>query len=70
MACPRCNDQGLIYKARIVNLGIELMICDECEACWLPTQEITRDNFEDLSTFLEKHGTNYNEAKIEKLGHF
>ena len=35
MVCPRCDEQGLIYNAKIVDLGIIIKICDECEACWI-----------------------------------
>ncbi len=34
MLCPVCEGQGNIYRAKIVDLGITIKICDECEACW------------------------------------
>ena len=66
--CPRCDGQGNIYNARIVQLEIQLSICDECEACWVKDDEICLKNFKDLSTFLEKHGLSYKDSKIENLG--
>ena len=67
MLCPRCDGQGSIYRARVLDLGIELNICDECEACWTKDQPIKKETFKDLSTFLEEHGIKYKDAKIKVL---
>lgn len=64
MICPRCDNQGDLYKAKITQLQSTLYICDECEACWPEGTIINDDNFIDLSTYLEEHGTNYREAEI------
>lgn len=69
MLCPRCDDQGLVYKAKIADLDIKLNICDECDACWLENQAISRRNFKDLATLLEEHGLTYENSKIEDLGY-
>ena len=69
MKCPRCDGQGLIYKARVPDMGMELYICDECEACWVHLEEISIKNFEDLLTFLEKNGLTYKDSRIEDLGY-
>ncbi len=69
MICPRCDGQGSIYKAKIIDLGIKLSICDECEACWTEDQKINLENFQDLSTLLNAHGLTYENAKIEDLGY-
>ncbi len=67
MLCPRCDFQGAIYKARVVDLNLVLHICDECEACWKEGEVVNLSNFKDLSTFLEKRGLDYSDAKIEIL---
>jgi hypothetical protein len=69
MICPRCDNQGLIYKAKILNLEIILNICDECDACWTEDQKITIDGFKDLTVFLEKHNLTYEETEIIDLGY-
>lgn len=69
MICPRCDNQGLIYKAKVLNLGFELNICDECDACWPTNQTISINNFKDLTVFLEEHKLTYEKAEIEDLGY-
>jgi hypothetical protein len=67
--CPRCDNQGLIYKAKILNLGIILNICDECDACWPENQKVTINNFKDLTIFLEEHNLMYQYTEIIDLGY-
>ncbi len=67
--CPRCDNQGLIYKAKVLNLGIILNICDECDACWPENQKITINNFKDLTVFLEEHNLVYQDTEIIDLGY-
>lgn len=67
VACPVCDGQGNIYKARIVDLGIVIKICDECEACWKDDQPIDSKNFKGLTLFLKTYGLAYETAKIEDL---
>jgi hypothetical protein len=67
MICPRCDEQGLIYKAKVVDLGIIIKICDECEACWKEDQPITLENFNGLTTFLKENNLTYRDAIIEDL---
>ena len=69
MVCPRCDNQGLIYKAKVLNLDLELNICDECDACWPMNQIMSVDNFKDLTVFIEEHKLTYEEAEIEYLGY-
>lgn len=69
MICPRCDNQGLIYKAKILNLNTILNICDECDACWTENQKITLDDFKDLTVFLEEHHLTYEAAEIIDLGY-
>ncbi len=69
MTCPRCDQQGLIYKAKVLNVGIILNICDECDACWPENQEINTNNFKDLTVFLEEHNVTYEKSEIIDLGY-
>lgn len=68
-ACPVCEGQGNIYKAKILDLGIDVKICDECEACWLKNHEIRIDNFKGLTSFLKEHGLTYKDSNIEDMGY-
>ncbi len=67
MSCPVCEGQGNIYSAMILDLGIILKICDECEACWTQNQRISIENFKGLIPFLKEHGLTYKDAKIKDL---
>lgn len=58
--CPRCDGNGLIYKAYIKDLNIYLYVCDECEASW-QNSEIDFATFVGLLTFLKKRGSSYDE---------
>ena len=59
MECPRCDGQGSLYKARILNLSIDVNICDECDACWIYDQPISIKNYLGLRFLLEKNGIEY-----------
>ena len=67
--CPVCEGQGNIYKAKVIELGIIIKICDECEACWKEDQPITLENFKGLTTFLEENGLTYDNSTVEDLGY-
>jgi hypothetical protein len=69
MSCPVCEGQGNIYKAKIIDLGIIIKICDECEACWSQDQIISIKNFKGLTPFLKEHDLTYEDAEIEDLGY-
>lgn len=70
MVCPRCDGQGNIYKAKVVNLDMEIKICNECEACWDLNKTVSIENFKGLTPFLEQHGLTYDEAEIKSFGYF
>lgn len=65
--CPRCDGNGLIYKAKVEDSDI--YICDECEAAYLSIEDLSNGEFQDLSTFLEGNGYSYRETKIIDLGY-
>ena len=60
---------GNIYNAKILDLEIEIKICDECEACWAKDQTISIKNFMGLTSFLKKNNLTYEDSKIEDLGY-
>ena len=64
--CPCCDGQGEVYKAKIIDLNLELRICDECEACWMNDQRISSALPGCLISFLEEHGLQYGQATIER----
>lgn len=68
VVCPRCDGNGLIYKAKIVDLNLIVYICDECEASWV-SEDIRKDNFQDLTIFLESHGLTYSKTQILDEGY-
>ncbi|PLR77525.1 3'-5' exonuclease [Bacillus sp. V3-13] len=68
VVCPRCDGNGLIYKAKIVDLKLIVYICDECEATWV-SEDIRKDNFQDLTTFLENNGLTYSNTQILDVGY-
>ncbi|PFV83110.1 MULTISPECIES: 3'-5' exonuclease [Bacillus] len=67
--CPRCDGNGLIYKAEIKKLNQIVYVCDECDATWLTNNEIYLNNFIDFETFLEENSCSYNDANIIRLGY-
>ena len=67
MSCPVCEGQGNIYNVLVVDLGMKIRICDECEACWQKDQPVTLGNFKGLTIFLEENGLTYDDATIENL---
>jgi hypothetical protein len=66
LLCPLCDWQGEIYKEKVVNLNLDLKICDECEACWTLNQIISSRTADNLSAFLEARGLQYRDAEIER----
>lgn len=69
VVCPRCDGNGLLYKAKIVHMNLIVYICDECEALWRNIEAIKSFRFIDLSHFLEINGLHYADAEILELGY-
>lgn len=69
MICPRCDGQGNIYNALVIDLGILMKICDECEACWQKDQPVKLETFKGLTTFLEENGLTYRDSTVVDLGY-
>jgi len=49
--CPFCDGQGLIDKAKIIDKGIQIYICEECDTMW-HTLEIREDNCDNFRKFM------------------
>ncbi|QWI73128.1 3'-5' exonuclease (plasmid) [Bacillus mycoides] len=69
VVCPRCDGNGLIYKAKITNLDQVVYICDECDATWMENHNMKKTNFIDLGTFLHQNACTYKTTKITYLGY-
>lgn len=67
MLCPRCK-QGDIAKAQIKMTGVNIYVCQECEAAWFSPNEIGLVPFVDFGTYMEKIGRPpiWEELSIEK----
>ena len=55
LPCPRCA-QGCILEASIVGPGTPIWVCEECEATWFSSSDVSDFNFVDLGTYLESIG--------------
>jgi transposase-like protein len=69
VVCPRCDGNGLVYKARISDLNKAVYICNECEAMWQEGEMISNHKFQDLSTYIEKNNLDYDSTKIEDINY-
>ena len=69
VVCPRCDGNGLICKAKIIDLDICLYVCDECDASWEESQNINIATFEDFTAYIDKHNSSYNNDNILDLGY-
>lgn len=55
MLCPRCG-QGEVGLYEVVATGERFLICDECEAAWLPSAEPDRKDFLQLFEIFDERG--------------
>jgi len=53
MICPRCK-QGNIYKGEISVKSQDVYICDECDAYWLDSNNISSTTFGNLMELYRK----------------
>ena len=52
IACPRCEGQGWLFPWKIKINHSEILVCEECNATWPSEINVSRDNFNDLSTYI------------------
>jgi hypothetical protein len=69
MFCQVYEGQGNIYKAVVVESGMIIKICDECEASWNENEPVTLQGFEGLTAFLKKNGLTYEGSTVKDLGY-
>lgn len=64
--CPRCG-QGELLHATIIATDEQIIVCDDCEALWTQGVVIAKNNFIDMSTYLESQGLqgSGNELRID-----
>ncbi len=75
MYCQRCDQQGAIYKAKIVPTNEIVYICDECDGVWKEPAKILQyetsvyeRDFFDLTSFLQQANSCI-APKVENLGY-
>ncbi|WP_369038392.1 hypothetical protein [Stenotrophomonas maltophilia] len=54
LICPRC-EQGEILEAHVKESGVQIFVCDECDAFWFSLMDIGVSPFRDLETYLEEN---------------
>jgi hypothetical protein len=64
VVCPRCDGNGLVYKATLAPLNKTIFICDECEAMWLDTC-IGKSNFQDFTVYVTSLGYTYDQVDVQ-----
>ncbi|SFT02335.1 hypothetical protein [Marininema halotolerans] len=70
VVCPRCNGNGLIFKAKISELDLIIYVCDECDATWGNEDDILFNKFSDLSIFINNFGLNEDEVNINIITYY
>ncbi|HEV2916295.1 MAG TPA: hypothetical protein VGW78_00955 [Candidatus Babeliales bacterium] len=66
--CPRCDGNGIIYRATLLPSSEKIFICDECEAIWLNT-DINKSNFKDFTTHIRSLGYSYNQVELSNINY-
>jgi predicted RNA-binding Zn-ribbon protein involved in translation (DUF1610 family) len=69
VVCPRCDGNGLIYRATLMPINKTIYICDECEAMW-PDTIISKHNFQDFTSYIAALGYTYNEVEISDIDYY
>jgi hypothetical protein len=54
--CPRCDGQGDVLAARVNATGLNIFVCDECEAMWLAAEDVGRAGHVDFGTYMQGQG--------------
>ena len=65
MKCPRCDQQGDVILVVIRKTGERVLLCDECDALWTEDMEVSKSNFQDFATYVNKYGLNGSWADLE-----
>lgn len=54
MICPRC-EQGEVFEAHVKGSGVQIFVCDECDAVWFSLIDVGVSPFRDLEAYLEEN---------------
>ncbi|EGK09935.1 hypothetical protein HMPREF9374_2738 [Desmospora sp. 8437] len=54
--CPFCDGNGIIMKAKISRLDLDILICNECEAMWKLEDILKEDTFEQFTVWMRNQG--------------
>lgn len=69
VVCPRCDGQGLVYKALVIPLNEYFYICDECDASWINIESIS-NKFIDFERRILDKGFTYNTIKLKDIDYY
>lgn len=53
--CPRCGQDWLL-DVRLAHLAQDAVLCPECDALWLRSEEVGANTFRDYGTYMVEHG--------------
>lgn len=64
--CPRCG-QDWLQAVRLVYLEQDAVLCPECDALWLPADQIAANTFRDYGMYMREQGRREPESESELL---
>jgi hypothetical protein len=65
--CPYCGQSG-VHRVVIPQLKSgEMHLCQECDALWDTGKLVEANNFEEFSTYMEKHRLKGDWSYVKKL---
>jgi hypothetical protein len=68
VVCPRCDGNGLVYKATLLPINTIVFMCDECEAIWFDSF-ISKSNFQDFTSYISSLGYTYDQIDITNVNY-
>jgi len=66
VVCPRCDGNGLVFRAVLMPINTIIFICDECEALWLDAS-INKNKFQDFTSYVASRGYRYDQIDINNI---
>ncbi|GAA0741790.1 hypothetical protein [Clostridium oceanicum] len=64
--CPFCENQGVIYEAKIKYTNKYIYICDECDTVWID-KNINEDNCKSFDDIMSEIGRNSLWSELSEL---
>jgi len=65
--CPRCDGQGEVVNAVVLRTGERTSIRDECDATWMPGEQVSGDRWTDFGTIRRERGLASEWREIETM---